>query len=190
MAPFKAQNMGNNARVVPALDGGFGGFGEIGEIGSAPYLQALAARAVPFVDANPVLLKPEHDTASQVVLRGRARLELGCIGWRERNATFAQAASESFDDLTPWHEVIVVEEPVCRCWRSFRTRRTMGCLKRMAGSIRASRRVLALPTPCVGSWWWPILASATSMNTHCCRACRGTKWSGRDMPPTWPVPTW
>lgn len=59
VAPFKAQNMSNNARVVPGLDGGFG------EIGAAQYFQALAARVVPSVDMNPVLLKPERDTASQ-----------------------------------------------------------------------------------------------------------------------------
>ena len=41
VAPFKAQNMSNNARVVPRGDGG------LGEIGSAQYFQALAARALP-----------------------------------------------------------------------------------------------------------------------------------------------
>ncbi|MEP6875691.1 MAG: cobyric acid synthase CobQ, partial [Burkholderiales bacterium] len=62
VAPFKAQNMSNNARVVVGPDG------EAGEIGSAQYFQALAARAVPEVRMNPVLLKPERDTASQVVV--------------------------------------------------------------------------------------------------------------------------
>ena len=52
VAPFKAQNMSNNARVVPGPDGGFG------EIGAAQYFQALAARVPPTVDMNPVLLKP------------------------------------------------------------------------------------------------------------------------------------
>ena len=67
VAPFKAQNMSNNARVVP------GPQGRAGEIGSAQYFQALAARAHPDVRMNPVLLKPEADTASQVEI-GRAHV--------------------------------------------------------------------------------------------------------------------
>ena len=50
VAPFKAQNMSNNARVVATAAGG------MGEIGSAQYFQALAARAVPDVRMNPLLL--------------------------------------------------------------------------------------------------------------------------------------
>jgi adenosylcobyric acid synthase len=60
VAPFKAQNMSNNARVVVSARG-------LGEIGSAQYFQALAARARPDVRMNPLLLKPEADTHSQVV---------------------------------------------------------------------------------------------------------------------------
>src|SRR6218665_3108270 len=60
VAPFKAQNMSNNARVVP------GPGGAMGEIGSAQYFQSLAARAAPEVRMNPLLLKPETDTRSQV----------------------------------------------------------------------------------------------------------------------------
>ncbi|MCX7854312.1 MAG: hypothetical protein N2383_16215, partial [Caldilineales bacterium] len=52
VAPFKAQNMSNNARVVAALDG------TEGEIGAAQYFQALAAGVEPDVRMNPVLLKP------------------------------------------------------------------------------------------------------------------------------------
>ncbi|MCK7492585.1 MAG: hypothetical protein MZW92_14155 [Comamonadaceae bacterium] len=66
VAPFKAQNMSNNARVVPGLDGGWG------EIGAAQYFQALAAGVAPSVEHNPVLLKPQFGVGSQVVLRGRA----------------------------------------------------------------------------------------------------------------------
>ena len=80
VAPFKAQNMSNNARVVAASDG------RMGEIGSAQYFQALAARAVPDVRMNPLLLKPEADTRSQVVLMGQVSRELSALPWRGRSA--------------------------------------------------------------------------------------------------------
>ena len=103
VAPFKAQNMSNNARVVPGLDGGWG------EIGSAQFFQARAARVEPTVDMNPVLLKPERDTASQVVLQGQVEPALSRLPWRERSAQLALAARESFLRLHAAHELLVVE---------------------------------------------------------------------------------
>ena len=103
VAPFKAQNMSNNARVVACAGGG------LGEIGSAQYFQALAARVQPHTDMNPVLLKPERDTASQVVLHGRADAALSKLPWRERSALLAPAAREGFDRLAARHELVVVE---------------------------------------------------------------------------------
>lgn len=106
VAPFKAQNMSNNARVVPLLDGGEDGFGEIG---AAQYFQALAARVTPTVDMNPVLLKPERDTASQVVLAGRVAAELSPLPWHERSRHLARAARHSFERLRRRHELLVIE---------------------------------------------------------------------------------
>ncbi|MFN4115304.1 MAG: cobyric acid synthase [Inhella sp.] len=103
VAPFKAQNMSNNARVVPGRDGAWG------EIGSAQYFQALAARVAPQIDFNPVLLKPERDTASQVVLQGVVDPLLSRMPWRERSARLAEAAQDSFARVHAAHELVVVE---------------------------------------------------------------------------------
>jgi adenosylcobyric acid synthase len=107
VAPFKAQNMSNNARVVPSP--GLGDEGGYGEIGAAQYFQSLAARVRPSVDMNPVLLKPERDTASQVVLQGRVADDLSRLPWRERSKQLAVAARESFLRLHAQHELLVIE---------------------------------------------------------------------------------
>jgi len=115
VAPFKAQNMSNNARVVPCGagegggGGGGGGGGTLGEIGSAQYFQALAAGVAPHTDMNPVLLKPESDTASQVVVNGVADAALSRLPWRERSVLLAVAARAGFERLAARHELIVVE---------------------------------------------------------------------------------
>jgi adenosylcobyric acid synthase len=103
VAPYKAQNMSNNARVVPGPGGGWG------EIGAAQYFQALAARVQPTVDMNPVLLKPEGDTASQVVCHGQVDPALSRLPWRERSGYLAVAARESFLRLRQRHELLVIE---------------------------------------------------------------------------------
>ena len=61
VAPFKAQNMSNNAAVC--ADGS--------EIGRSQQLQAAAAGIDPTADMNPILLKPEADARSQVIVDGR-----------------------------------------------------------------------------------------------------------------------
>src|SRR5258706_3042861 len=74
VAPFKAQNMSNNAAVTP----------EGLEIGRAQYLQALAARVVPQARMNPILLKPSADTHSPVVVMGRFDPQITATPWVER----------------------------------------------------------------------------------------------------------
>ncbi|MBP6901142.1 MAG: cobyric acid synthase [Burkholderiaceae bacterium] len=101
--PFKAQNMSNHARVVADLQG------RPGEIGSAQWFQALAAGVRPEPRMNPVLLKPEADTRSQVVLMGQVRPELTTMAWRERSALLWPAAREALDSLQAEAELLVIE---------------------------------------------------------------------------------
>ena len=103
VAPFKAQNMSNNARVVP------GPGGAQGEIGSAQYFQALAARAAPDVRMNPLLLKPEADTKSQVVLMGQVHAELTALPWRGRSERVWPQIAAALDALRAENDVVVIE---------------------------------------------------------------------------------
>jgi adenosylcobyric acid synthase len=98
VAPFKAQNMSNNARVV---DGG--------EIGSAQYFQALAAHAVPEVRMNPLLLKPERDTHSQVILLGQVNDELTHAPWRDRSERVWPTVQQALNELMAENDVVVIE---------------------------------------------------------------------------------
>ncbi len=102
VAPFKAQNMSNNARVVASAD-------VQGEIGSAQYFQALAARAVPDVRMNPLLLKPERDTHSQVVLMGQVSAELTALPWRGRSLKVWPQIAAALDELRAENDVVVIE---------------------------------------------------------------------------------
>jgi adenosylcobyric acid synthase len=99
VAPFKSQNMSNNAAVCP------GG----GEIGRAQAVQAEACGLEPTVDMNPVLLKPESDRGCQVVIGGQARFQMTT---REYSHYREQAWPEivsSYARLAEQFEVIVIE---------------------------------------------------------------------------------
>jgi adenosylcobyric acid synthase len=102
VAPFKAQNMSNNARVVASAKGQ-------GEIGSAQYFQALAAKAEPDVRMNPLLLKPEADTHSQVVLLGEVSPALSHTPWHERSDKVWPAIASALDELIAENDVVVIE---------------------------------------------------------------------------------
>ena len=120
VAPFKAQNMSNNARVVANVvraaaesTGEQSGvpqpMHEVGEIGSAQYFQALAARAEPDVRMNPLLLKPEADTHSQVVLMGQVSAELTALPWRGRSERVWPQIAAALDALRAENDVVVIE---------------------------------------------------------------------------------
>jgi len=98
VAPFKAQNMSNNARVVAD-----------GEMGSAQYFQALAARCIPHVRMNPVLLKPEADTQSQVILLGQRRDDLSRMEWHARAQHLWPTIRSCLDELAEGHDVVIIE---------------------------------------------------------------------------------
>jgi adenosylcobyric acid synthase len=102
VAPFKAQNMSNNARVVASHNG-------LGEVGSAQYFQALAANAEPDVRMNPLLLKPEADTRSQVVLLGEVHHELSNTPWHDRSEKVWPHIAASLDALRSENDVVVIE---------------------------------------------------------------------------------
>src|SRR5262244_669888 len=89
VAPFKAQNMSNNAAVTP--DGL--------EMGRAQYLQALAARTTPQARMNPVLLKPQADTCSQVIVMGRVNDEVSQLPWMGRKQYLWPVVREALHSL-------------------------------------------------------------------------------------------
>ncbi|HEY4545407.1 MAG TPA: cobyric acid synthase [Pedomonas sp.] len=97
--PFKPQNMSNNAAVT--RDGG--------EIGRAQALQAVACRVPPAVDMNPVLLKPQADRTSQLVVHGRVRGQLRAGNFREARASLLSEVMASFERLHAACDIVVVE---------------------------------------------------------------------------------
>ncbi len=97
--PFKPQNMSNNAAVTP--DGG--------EIGRAQALQARACGVPPSVDMNPVLLKPQSDRTSQVVVQGKVRGSLNARNYWKAKPDLMPAVLESFERLGQGADLILVE---------------------------------------------------------------------------------
>jgi adenosylcobyric acid synthase len=98
VAPFKAQNMSLNAAVTE----------EGGEIGRAQAVQAHAAGVPPRVTMNPILLKPEADNRSQLVVLGKARGYATAGYWRGRN-TLWPIVSAALDQLRREFEIVVIE---------------------------------------------------------------------------------
>ncbi len=99
VAPFKPQNMSNNAAVT--ADGG--------EIGRAQALQALAAGLDPHTDMNPVLLKPETDQGAQVVVQGRRLATVRARDYAALKPQLMGAVLDSFNRLRAAHDLVIVE---------------------------------------------------------------------------------
>jgi adenosylcobyric acid synthase len=97
--PFKPQNMSNNAAVT--ADGG--------EIGRAQALQARACGVAPSVHMNPVLLKPQSEIGSQVVVQGRIMGNAKAREYQAWKPRLLEAVRESFDRLRGEAELVLVE---------------------------------------------------------------------------------
>ena len=98
VVPFKAQNMSNNAAVTS--DGK--------EMGRAQWLQASAAKLVPSVSMNPILLKPSNDTFSQVIVNGEVNSDIGVLPWRERRQHLWPHVKAALASLNH-HDTMIIE---------------------------------------------------------------------------------
>lgn len=99
VAPFKPQNMSNNAAVT--ADGG--------EIGRAQALQAVACGLAPHTDMNPVLLKPETDVGSQVVVQGKRLATVKARDYAALKPQLMAPVLESFNRLKSQYDLVMVE---------------------------------------------------------------------------------
>ncbi|OPA86790.1 cobyric acid synthase CobQ [Pseudomonas fluorescens] len=99
VAPFKPQNMALNSAVTA----------EGGEIGRAQAVQAQAANLAPHTDMNPVLLKPNSDTGSQVIIHGRAVTSMNAVAYHDYKAIAMQAVLASHTRLSKTYPVVMVE---------------------------------------------------------------------------------
>ncbi len=99
VAPFKPQNMSNNAAVT---ENG-------GEIGRAQALQARAAKRPSHTDMNPILLKPETDTGAQIIVQGQRAGTMKAGDYRKDKSKLLGAALESFDRLCGDADLVLIE---------------------------------------------------------------------------------
>lgn len=98
-APFKSQNMSLNSGVTP----------EGGEIGRAQAVQAQACRIDAHTDMNPVLLKPNSDTGSQVIIQGRPVGNMNVAQYDAYKSLAFEKVTESFERLRHGYEFIAIE---------------------------------------------------------------------------------
>ncbi len=99
VAPFKPQNMSNNAAATP----------EGREIGRAQALQAQAAGIPAYVDMNPVLLKPESETGAQIIVQGKPHSFCDAADYGARKQALLGSVMESFQRLKAQHDLVLVE---------------------------------------------------------------------------------
>jgi adenosylcobyric acid synthase len=97
--PFKPQNMSNNAAVSD--DGG--------EIGRAQWLQALACRLPSSVHMNPVLLKPQTDHGSQIIVQGKVYGQAKARDYQRLKPELLGKVLESFAIVGEDADLVIVE---------------------------------------------------------------------------------
>ncbi|HLJ87092.1 MAG TPA: cobyric acid synthase CobQ, partial [Candidatus Angelobacter sp.] len=99
VAPFKAQNMALNSAVT--ADGH--------EIGRAQAVQAEAAKIEPSADMNPILLKPEGERRTQVVVLGKVLGSMSAAEYHQYKPQLRQIVSDALTRLRSRYELIVIE---------------------------------------------------------------------------------
>lgn len=99
VAPFKAQNMSNNAAVT--LDGG--------EIGRSTAVQAAAAAIEPTVAMNPILIKPEGHMRSQIIVEGRPWRTLDALDYWQRKDLLWEVVTRNLDALRGRYDLVIAE---------------------------------------------------------------------------------
>ncbi|WP_246157019.1 cobyric acid synthase [Oceanispirochaeta crateris] len=99
VAPFKSQNMALNSFVTPEGD----------EIGRAQAVQAQAAKRPPHVDMNPVLIKPEGNSRSQIILMGKPWKSMdGSDYYRSKKSLWTEV-TQAIDRLRRDNEIVIIE---------------------------------------------------------------------------------
>ncbi len=99
VAPFKPQNMSNNAAAT--FDGG--------EIGRAQALQAIASGLEPSIFHNPILLKPQSEKGSQLIINGKYNRSVSGFEYQKIKGSLMPYVEEAFMNLSSKHDLILVE---------------------------------------------------------------------------------
>jgi len=99
VAPFKSQNMALNSFITA----------EGGEMGRAQVVQAIAAGLAPRIEMNPILLKPEADHRSQVVVMGSSRGSMGFRDYRALRDQLLVTVEAALGRLRAEHDLVIIE---------------------------------------------------------------------------------
>ena len=102
--PFKPQNMSNNAAVadIPGEKAG-------GEIGRGQWLQAIAAGVAPSIHMNPILLKPQSDVGSQIVVQGKVFGQAKARDYQLLKPRLMEAVLDSWRRIGEGADLVIVE---------------------------------------------------------------------------------